>query len=162
MTIYFHKLFYIHVYIFFIVYFIHNHHILHQKCQMPVFLSGFDHSTEATTISLSLLTDRTLALRELEDIKPLVNSGKCMLRLRKYNATLKEARCVWFANCPWRSLTEIEEQILEEKYRRILHNRILRQTILGTAYILTFILGLTDRALTAFLLCQLPSKINSV
>ena len=129
---------------------------------MSMFLSGFDDSTEATTISLSLLTDRTLALRELEDIKPLVNSDKCIPQLRKYNATLKEARCVCYANCPWRSLTDIEEQILEEFIRKIDRNRFFRHTIVGTAYILIFILGLTGRALTAFLPCQLPSKINNV
>ena len=127
-----------------------------------MFLSGFDHSTEATTISLSLLTDRTLALRELEDIKPLVNSDKCIPQLRKYNATLKEANCVCVANCPWRSRTDIEEQILEEFIRKIERKRIFRHTIVGTAYTIIFILGLTGRVLTAFLPCQLPSKINSV
>ena len=127
-----------------------------------MFLSGFDHSTEATTISLSLLTDRTLALRELEDIKPLVNSNKCKLQLRKYNATLLESVCVCFANCPWRSRTDVEEQILEEFIRKIVRKRIFRLSIVGTAYTIIFILGLTGRALTAFLPCQLPSKINSV
>ena len=144
----FHKLF-LHIF-FFIVYFIHNHHILHQKCQMPVFVSVFYHTTEATTVSLDLLTDRTLALRELEDIKPLVNSDKCRLRMRKYNATLKQTTCVCFANCPWRSLTDIEEKMVEEQIRITLRNRILRRSIVATAYSLIFILGLTGRVLSFF------------
>ena len=117
---------------------------------MPVFVSVFYHTTEATTVSLDLLTDRTLALRELEDIKPPVHSDKCRLRMRKYNATLKEARCVCYAKCPWRSLTDIEEQILEERYRRILRGTIHRHSIVATAYTIIFILGLTGRVLSFF------------
>ena len=63
----------------------------------------------------SMLTDRTISLREHKDVAKSVLTGKCRNILAKYNVTKKEYSCVCWVNCPWRSLTE-EENMLNQAF----------------------------------------------
>ena len=103
-------------------------------------------STEVTTVSYDLLTDRTLWLREDENVSAVLLSGLCRVALAKYNVTVKEMECVCYAICPWRPLTELEKVILQymkEFGKRIVAKRLVRKSIMGIAYSLIFVLGTT-------------------
>ena len=102
-----------------------------------------DQSTEVETISNILLTDRTLSLREHADVSAVLLSGKCKPVLAKYNVTLTECYCVCYANCPWRPPTEFEEEMKKEFRRIVVQERFYRQLILGVAFPVIFLLGLT-------------------
>ena len=108
-------------------------------------LSVQDNSAEITTVSLSLLTDRTLALREQEGISNTLSSGKCHSLLEKYNATQTEVYCVCWANCPWRPPTEFEKEMKKEFIRVMNQTTFYRKLILGLAFSVIFILGVTGK-----------------
>ena len=68
------------------------------------------------------------------------------MALVKYNVTFDEMLCVCFARCPWRPPTDLEKEMLleMEEYGRIIeHKRLVRQIIMGVAYTVIFILGVT-------------------
>ena len=100
-------------------------------------------STEVTTISSILLTDRTLSLREHEDVAAVIMTGKCRVVVRKYNATRQEFLCICYANCPWRPPTEFEQEMKTKLNRIVLQWAYYRTIITGTAYCSVFILGVT-------------------
>ena len=102
-----------------------------------------DQSTEVTTISSMLLTDRTLALREHEDVAAVILSETCRNVLNKYNVTMTEVYCVCYANCPWRPLTDLEKEMRKEFIRSIIQDTFYRKLFLGVTYPLIFILGVT-------------------
>ena len=100
-------------------------------------------SAEVTTLSLSLLTDRTLLLRAHKDVSEVAFTTKCKDVLAKYNVTRKEYYCVCWANCPWRPRTDIEAEFFAEFVRRLLRNRIIRQPVMGIIYLIILIIGFT-------------------
>ena len=103
-----------------------------------------DTVAELTTVSLDLLTDRTLSLREDADVFGVLYKSECEdVIYNKYNVTRKEYFCVCYSYCPWRSLIE-DEAVLYQVYIDNMNREIqIRQTILGTAYSIIFILGVT-------------------
>ena len=108
-----------------------------------VSFSASGHSDEVTTLSLSLLTDRTLMLRAHKGVAEVAITSKCKGVLAKYNVTRKEYRCVCWAYCPWRPLTDIEEEYFAEYSRKIVRKRIIRHTVMGIIYSFILIFGLT-------------------
>ena len=110
---------------------------------MQYILSVQDQTTEVTTISSTLLTDRTLSLREHEDVAAVLLSGKCRFVLEKYNVTMKEVYCVCYARCPWRPRTEFEKAMVKEMTRKNIREVFLLQLSWGITYPLIFVLGLT-------------------
>ena len=108
--------------------------------------SAGNHSAEVTTVSGPLLTDRTLALRALEEVSSVLLTGLCRRAVIQYNATFEEMNCVCFGQCPWRAPTEQEKEMVAEmdEFRRIIaYKRRLRKIIMGIAYSAIFILGAT-------------------
>ena len=103
--------------------------------------SGIEYSTEITTISIELLTDRTLSLRK--EIPDSILTSKCEGRLKKYNATRKEVVCVCYSLCRWRPPTEFEKVMNAELTRQNIRDTKIRSITLGTIYTVTFILGIT-------------------
>ena len=99
---------------------------------------------EVTTISLDLLTDRTLSLRQDADVFGVLYKSECEdVLYSKYNVTRQEFDCVCYSYCPWRSLVEDEAALYRVFLNQIKRKRQIRQTILGTAYSIIFILGVT-------------------
>ena len=94
-------------------------------------------------MSLSLLTDRTLALREHEDVVAVLLTGKCRFVLAKYNVTLKEYYCVCYMNCPWRPHTEEEAAYWIKLFEMIADKAYIRKRVLGIVYPVILILGIT-------------------
>ena len=58
----------------------------------------------------------------------------------RYNTTMTECYCVCWANCPPRPHASAEKAICK---RHIILIRRIRQTTLGTAYSVIFVLGIT-------------------
>ena len=97
-------------------------------------------------MSFSLLTDRTLFLRELEDMSAVVQTSKCIEVLAKYNATRIEVLCVCSMICPWRPSTDEEMKLYDAWEKNLMPKARLRQIFLGISYPLIFIIGVTGRA----------------
>ena len=56
---------------------------------------------------------------------------------------MTEVYCVCYANCRWRSLTAFEKVMREEVIRRTVQKSFYRRTILGVAFPIIFVLGVT-------------------
>ena len=102
-------------------------------------------SDEETTLSLSLLTDRTLLLRAHKDVSEVAFSTKCRGVLAKYNVTLKEYYCVCWANCRWRPPTPVEAEQIATFRKAIIRDTKIRQIVVGIVYAVILITGVTGR-----------------